>query len=85
LNLEESNVTAPSQQYPFPDFFLDEKNVIKRADKVALGQMYKSRNEPCNLFKVLMVISAVREESMIDIASACYENTNRIFFNRFKL
>lgn len=42
----------------------------------------KNRNEPMNLVQVLEVLSAIREESIDDLAQQIYQNTNNLFFNK---
>ncbi|KAI9220262.1 hypothetical protein BC828DRAFT_383935 [Blastocladiella britannica] len=73
---------APSTEYPFPGFLFDDKMRAKKAERWKFGQMLKSRNEPCDMVKVLLAAAAVRGESVQEVAEAAWENTQRVFHAR---
>ncbi|KNE59140.1 TatD family hydrolase [Allomyces macrogynus ATCC 38327] len=76
------NPATTDPQYPFPTYFYAPESQAKRADKLKPGQMFKSRNEPCAMVKVLSVVANARGESMADVAEATFNNTLKVFFGQ---
>jgi TatD DNase family protein len=50
--------------------------------KFVMGQMVKSRQEPCHVVQIAEIIARIQQQSDIDInvvANTCYDNSVRLF------
>lgn len=61
-------------------------NTVKKNKYIVNGSdhdqmtLIKDRNEPCTLISIVQVLSKIRNESIDDIVTACYNNTCKLFF-----
>uniref|UniRef100_A0A2H1VER8 Deoxyribonuclease TATDN1 n=1 Tax=Spodoptera frugiperda TaxID=7108 RepID=A0A2H1VER8_SPOFR len=56
--------------------------VKKEKYNVGSNNQVKGRNEPVNIVHVLEILAAVRKENLDELATAIYDNTNKLFFNK---
>lgn len=57
------------------------ETVKKEKYTVGTEMLVKGRNEPVNIIQVLEILAALRNESVDDLASTIYCNTNKLFFS----
>ncbi|KAJ3252474.1 hypothetical protein HK103_001543 [Boothiomyces macroporosus] len=66
--------THASHQYVTPPSYQ-----LKKKEKFELGQMVKSRNEPCMLYQILQVIAGVKGMDQDILKEQIYNNTISLF------
>lgn len=75
--------------YPLIEFsksdLLDNLKSFKqyKKEKFVLGEMVKSRNEPCKLLEIISVLANLKEMDPNELADIIYDNTCRLFGSNF--
>ncbi|KAI9146546.1 hypothetical protein BKA69DRAFT_1045280 [Paraphysoderma sedebokerense] len=69
-----------SESYPFPNYFFSSDSIVSKPERHKPQKMIKSRNEPCNVLKVLEIVANVKGVSIEEVADAAFRNSCDVFF-----
>ena len=47
--------------------------------KFIMGQMVKSRQEPCHIVQIAEMIAGIQQRDINVVANTCYDNSMRLF------